>query len=157
MDSIKYQSEDGAFSVIFLPSVIDKIKCSCIKFQSLETGGVLVGNYSSDCHIANITDSLQSIPDSRHYSASYFRGVRGLKEMLDQKWKANEYYLGEWHSHPHVHPIPSKTDIDQMRTFSCSPGLHCPEPIMLIVGGDQNIGWQFAVFIVIMNQLLRLS
>jgi hypothetical protein len=61
--------------------------------------------------------------------------------------RQRRFYLGEWHFHPFNDPAPSSTDIDQLKKFSETPSLRCPEPIMLIVGGNPYGKWSARAFI----------
>jgi hypothetical protein len=61
--------------------------------------------------------------------------------------RQRRFYLGEWHFHPFNDSTPSSTDIDQLKKFSETPSLRCPEPIMVIVGGDPNNKWTLRIYI----------
>lgn len=85
--------------------------------------------------------SLASGPpsDSTAGRTWFVRGINGLGRMLDKCFKsAGSYYLGEWHFHPFASPSPSSQDIQQMLTIAKDKKYNCPEPIMIILGGDPN-------------------
>ena len=109
-----------------------------IRKSNKETGGVLCGYYTEDKVSAVITDFLGPTKDSIFRRASFVRGVYGLKEILDKKWKEGEYYLGDWHLHPYSAPIASGQDLSQLMQNSKDSDLKCPEPIMIIIGGKNN-------------------
>jgi integrative and conjugative element protein (TIGR02256 family) len=109
-----------------------------IRNSDKETGGVLCGYYTEDNISAIITDFLEPTKDSIFGRASFVRGVSGLKEILDKKWKKGEYYLGDWHLHPYSAPIASGQDVSQLIRNSKDSSLKCPETIMVIVGGKNN-------------------
>lgn len=109
-----------------------------IRESNKETGGVLCGYYTEDKVSAVITDFLEPTKDSILGIASFVRGVSGLKEILAEKWKEGEYYLGDWHLHPYSAPIASGQDISQLIQNSKDSSLKCPEPIMVILGGKHN-------------------
>lgn len=109
-----------------------------IRKSNKETGGALCGYYTEDKVSAVITDFLEPTKDSIFGRASFVRGVSGLKEILDKKWKGGEYYLGDWHLHPYGAPIASGQDVSQLIQISRDGSLKCPEPIMIIVGGKVN-------------------
>jgi integrative and conjugative element protein (TIGR02256 family) len=79
--------------------------------------------------------------DSASGRAWFQRGVAGLQDLLFRRWRQQEYYLGEWHSHPGAAPTPSGTDATQLKLFARAADYHCPEPILLIVGGDPRNEW----------------
>ena len=58
--------------------------------------------------------------------------------------KKDQYYIGEWHFHPYSSPFPSATDLQTMHSLSEEEYLHCPEPILIIVGGKPS-AWAYHV------------
>jgi hypothetical protein len=52
-----------------------------------------------------------------------------------------EHYLGEWHFHPFAAPSPSSIDYSQMAEIAVSRSWRCPEPVLLIIGGDPRGEW----------------
>ncbi len=84
--------------------------------DKLETGGIIIGYYDDMCKNAVITEFTNPPEDSKSDRFRFYRGIQGLKKLLQQRWKErNEYYLGEWHLHPGSSPTPSATDIAQMK------------------------------------------
>lgn len=71
-------------------------------------------------------------------------------------WKKRQYYLGEWHYHPNASPRPSKLDIETMLKLSKSEELHCPEPILLIVGGNSE-NWYHYIGVHLKNGQVELN
>lgn len=68
-----------------------------------ETGGVLIGAYDMERKKIYIVDTVLSPKDSIESPYSYYRGIEGLEERLDEiaeKTISNLMYIGEWHSHP---------------------------------------------------------
>lgn len=53
---------------------------------------------------------------------------------LRSKTNAEEYYVGEWHSHPRGDTSPSNTDIDTYEKIIKDERNHLSEVIVLIVG-----------------------
>lgn len=102
----------------------------------METGGILVGHYSGDSRFAHVTNLVPAPGDSISKRFSFQRGVRGIQRFLNQMWAKRRYYLGEWHFHPDGSAAPSGADANQMRDVACSGGYHCPEPVLVIVGGN---------------------
>lgn len=122
----------------FNTEMLNDIVKKSIKSSNCETGGILIGNYSEDRTIATITIFDQPASDSVKAPCSFIRGKNGLSEKLIKLWGNNEYYLGEWHLHPYASPSASDTDIKQIKKISEDKRYNCPEPIMLIVGGNKN-------------------
>ncbi len=140
-----FGSEDNNYKIIICASTYDKIISECEKYMSLETGGILIGNYSKDNIIAYIKDSY-SPNDSKHFKSRFFRGTAGINKILDKKWREGEYYLGEWHYHPNSSSDSSRIDDTQMITFSNNKKLNCPQPILLIIGGNLS-NWSLNAYI----------
>jgi len=130
-------------------SILNKIEDECIRANSVETGGILIGNYSDDLKTAFISDATKQPVDSSFGSTWFFRGVVGLKRILLKKWHNDEraYYIGEWHYHPAFNTKPSKTDISQMKKISNSVEYQCKEPILLIVARNSQLCLSMRIFI----------
>lgn len=117
-------------------SIIEKIEYCCSKQPKFETGGIIIGYYSSD-HCSAIISNVTGAPlDSKLGRNSFFRGVYGLSRHLENLWKEGKYYLGEWHYHPESLPTPSTIDNQQMINISKNKKFACPEPILIIAGGQ---------------------
>jgi len=71
------------------------------------------------------------------------RSTQGIITKLKGAWKKQQYYLGEWHYHPNTSPKPSGLDLKTMLNLSKSKELHCPEPILLIIGGGPSNWHQY--------------
>lgn len=110
----------------------------CDESNPYETGGILIGKYSDDSLTAHISEISNSPNDSVKKKTIFKRGVKGLQKRLDALWKDSYYYLGEWHYHPNSLPTPSSSDIKQMVSLSQNKKLNCPEPILIIIGGNKN-------------------
>ena len=116
-----------------------------------ETGGIITGFYSSNLLEACITNFYHPPKDSKLGATSFVRGIYGLDKILHHEWKNGKYYLGDWHLHPYNTPMASCQDRKQLALNSEDKDLHCPEPIMIIVGGVYNK--DINVYIFIENQI----
>jgi integrative and conjugative element protein (TIGR02256 family) len=134
--SRKQRSADGQFNLDLPGPIIDEMLKHCAKSYPMETGGILVGHYSDDCKFAHVTDLVPAPSDSISGRLSFQRGVRGIQKFLNQMWPRRRYYLGEWHFHPDGSASPSGTDANQMRSIAYAASYHCPEPVLLILGGN---------------------
>lgn len=83
-------------------------------FYKREGGGVLLGRHlqnSSDTVIDQVTVPMRGDRRGRHY---FYRAQFRHQQAIDQAWQQSSgtvTYLGEWHTHPEMIPIPSSTDI----------------------------------------------
>jgi integrative and conjugative element protein (TIGR02256 family) len=133
----RFQAPDGRFKVTIQPSAMAQILAACHRTAPLETGGILIGHYTKALDHAIVTAASDAPSDSRSSHHSFQRGVHGLQRRLIRAWHHDqEFYLGEWHSHPANSPAASAMDITQMQAIAESERYHCPEPVLLIIGGE---------------------
>ena len=138
MDNLLFQDKNQSYSVKFDTKAYEQMLYYCAISNPYETGGILIGNYSSNQAIANILQITPPPKNSRHSKCTFYRGIDGLKRILDLAWDQGQYYLGEWHYHPNASSAPSNIDKNQMIVLSQDQKLKCPEPILIIVGGYQD-------------------
>lgn len=127
-------SEDKRFNISIPPSIIKKLFGQSKKSVNKETGGILIGRYDNNHEWAIISEVTGPPDDSKAGPNWFYRGIRGLQQKLSNLWLKQKYYLGEWHFHPHGAPIPSKSDVNQMKKIADSSKYHCPEPILVLIG-----------------------
>ncbi|MDP9310779.1 MAG: Mov34/MPN/PAD-1 family protein [Chloroflexota bacterium] len=136
-----FRSADERFGLYIPQSEAENILERCCDAGIKETGGILFGSYAESLEWAHVSVASSAPPDSKQGTRWFYRGVRGLKVLIDNLWQKHEYYLGEWHYHPYSSAAPSLTDQRQMKTIAASKRYYCPEPILLIVGGDPMGVW----------------
>ena len=114
-----------------------------------ETGGIIVGRYTETLDHAILTDALGPPADSRGWATGFVRGVHGLARALRGLWSSSvpTYYLGEWHFHPFSAAQPSGDDADQMFSIAHGDRYRCPEPILLVLGGDPAGAWELSAHV----------
>ncbi|WDQ32152.1 hypothetical protein PTQ21_27860 [Paenibacillus marchantiae] len=135
----RYRDPNGTFEVEFEDNVLTRLLGQCICFGKLETGGILVGYYDDMLQKAIIVQGSGAPRDSKHTRTRFYRGVDGLKDWLEEVWRIDKaYYLGEWHFHPFASSKMSSIDRVQMNKISADKTIHCPEPVLLIIGGDPS-------------------
>jgi integrative and conjugative element protein (TIGR02256 family) len=114
-----------------------------------ETGGILVGYYSSTLRTATAVLATPPPSDSKHGPTNFERGTNGLKQLLAacKKQTPPLHYLGEWHTHPAYNARASSTDIRQMDCFSFRRLYGAKSPLLLVVGGipPDNLEWRASV------------
>jgi len=148
MADLIFWSDDQRFG-LFLPAGLFAELCAlCQAAGEAETGGVLVGWYTEARDCAVVTQIGQPPSDSRRGRATFVRGTRGLKKMLEEAGERDgSRYLGEWHFHPGASPVFSHVDAEQMTRIANSRSANCPEPILLILGGGAPNGWEPSVHV----------
>ncbi len=145
---IEFRSEDDRYGLQITANHVRSLLRFCRRASPLETGGILLGHYSVSHERAVVTDIAKAPTDSRSGRDWFIRGVCGLQRKIDRLWRRNQgYYLGEWHFHPFGSPLPSSTDIGQMFEIAELEQYHCPEPVLLIIGGDPKDEWSAKAFV----------
>lgn len=147
MSKIRFKSTDDRFSVEINDKLLSNIKSECIKAGNKETGGILIGKYSENNSNAIISSVTGPPKDSKQKNYTFERGVCGLEKIIDDNWDLGYYYLGEWHFHPNRSPQPSVMDDIQMKKFAMNKLLKCPEPILIVIGGNQNKKWKISAHV----------
>ena len=148
MSRFTYVSNTKEFTVEIDSSLLEDCFIECDKSSNYETGGILIGNYSDDMRTAVIRNISKAPSDSKRGRANFKRGVKGLIDVLNKAWaESGNYYLGEWHYHPNNSSKPSRTDVQQMNELSRNRRLKCPEPILLIIGGNNRLGWDISLHV----------
>ena len=117
-----WASEDRRLGLALGSDVLDHVLNHCRVAGGNETGGILVGRYNENHDTAVVTRATGAPSDSTATRRGFRRGIRGLRAFLARLWReGHEYYLGEWHYHPHGPPEPS----GNRRGTDAGP---CPDP-----------------------------
>ncbi|MGN8260115.1 Mov34/MPN/PAD-1 family protein [Pseudomonas sp. SMSB3] len=132
---LSFVSSSDSYTVTIEAEVLSQMVSDCIRAGTHETGGILIGKYSSDGSIALISEITSHPKDSISSSVTFQRGIIGLKELLAERWNEGSHYIGEWHYHPGGSPEPSTPDIRAMRSIATNSKYSCREPILVILGG----------------------
>ncbi|WP_262906255.1 Mov34/MPN/PAD-1 family protein [Hymenobacter terricola] len=136
---------------------MQQINDICYEARGNETGGILIGEYTDQLSCATVTHLLGPTTDSQSGRTWLIRGTKGLRKIIGNYWKEKkQYYLGEWHFHPFALPDPSRQDLMQMREIACSSTYKCPEPILIIAGGDPSKELRLRVFVFPKGELIEL-
>lgn len=139
-------SADGRFGIRVEASALSDILKCCRQHRLKETGGILVGKYSTDHRLAVVTAVSRPTSDTKAGGYWLVRGIAGLASWLEELWsKGDGYYLGEWHYHPLSSPTPSGQDRKQLAQIARSPRYHCETPLLVIMGGDPAGSWMVHV------------
>ena len=81
--------------------------------EAFEAGGVLLGRHivhTNDIIVDCITVPMQGDQQSRF---RFFRSRHQHQKLIDLAWSESggtSHYLGEWHTHPELCPLPSTLD-----------------------------------------------
>jgi integrative and conjugative element protein (TIGR02256 family) len=148
MRELELWSSDGKFGLRVGAAQTSALLNACAAAGANETGGVLVGFYSERHYCAIVTLVSGAAADSRSGRTWFHRGTGGVQDLLDRFWRRRTgFYLGEWHFHPHAAPVPSHLDHRSMEGIARSPLYNCPEPVLLILGGDPRGLWSVSAVV----------
>lgn len=143
MTELLFRSADGRFGLTLDAGRVARLLELCREAGLDETGGILVGRYSYGHDCAHVISIVRPPADSAAGRTLFRRGVAGLNSWLQKLWGATrEHYIGEWHFHPLASPDPSSIDREQMLRIATDRAWGCPEPVLLIIGGDPAGEWR---------------
>ncbi len=146
--SLTFRDKEGKFAVSIDSTQVARLLKQCIDAGEYETGGILMGVYNEKLDTATVTRIVDAPIDSRRGRNWFHRGISGLQVLILALWsRERHYYLGEWHYHPNGSPEASAIDIRQMKDIASSRGYQCPEPILLIIGGNPTDVWSVQVIV----------
>lgn len=142
-------SSCGRYGLRISSQIMSKILRFCRMSAQTETGGILVGYYTRRRDCAIVTDCSAPPVDSVCKRTIFHRGIEGLQQWILGLWnlKYRRYYIGEWHFHVLSSSTPSQIDVEQIKSTSEKVTYRCPEPIMVIVGGDASKDWSCKSFV----------
>jgi integrative and conjugative element protein (TIGR02256 family) len=148
MSELLYLNRDASFGVKIKEEMISAIYKICQDSYPNETGGILIGKYSSDLKRALVTFVTGAPADSKSGRTWFHRGTNGLQQLLDDVWEnQGAFYLGEWHYHPGGASTPSSHDIHEMKRISKNKAYNCPEPILIIAGNTSPDDWSLGAYV----------
>jgi integrative and conjugative element protein (TIGR02256 family) len=151
-----FVARDHSIAILITIAIRKALAQYCTQAGRHETGGILIGHYTPLGDQAVITKVTSAPRDSSAGRSWFVRGVAGLQQLINRAWRRRDYYLGEWHFHPFASPDPSDRDRRQIAYLSRDPDYRCPEPILIVVGGDPGTGGDLAVSVVLKGKLEEL-
>ncbi len=148
MGDLLLWSKDHRYGLSVREDLLAECVEECSRSSPQETGGIVVGYYTPPHDCAIVTALGKPPNDSIQRSGFFERGTSGIQRWLRKLWRHHRhYYIGEWHFHPGGASFPSQTDTAQMKVLSKDAKLKCPEPILLIIGGDPGHDWNVKAYV----------
>lgn len=130
---MKLATKDTNLKLVIDSAVIDKIKDTGTKKYPNEFGGFLLGKYSDDLSTLIITSFLLPKKYTGH-PMSFERSTDGLHKLLKELFiSKQEYYVGEWHTHPNGSTGYSSTDFNAMKAIAECETVNINNPVLLIL------------------------
>lgn len=103
-----------------------------IKTSSKETGGQLFAKIQNGIIYVYCASGPRKFD---HRGRFFFKPLRWREQFeIRNKFKQGLHYVGDWHTHPQKHPLPSTLDIKSMRECFASSKHELPFFILVIVG-----------------------
>jgi proteasome lid subunit RPN8/RPN11 len=137
-DYIELRSSDNSLWIRIDRVSLEEAYQLCKKSGNLETGGVLIGRYSTNKTTCTVDKFLGPTEDSLQKAYTFESGIKGLKDIFSTFWKKKKYFIGDWHFHPGSSPVPSNQDYAQLREIACNTEFRCKCPVMIIIGERDN-------------------
>ncbi|KAB0549088.1 hypothetical protein F7R01_16865 [Pseudomonas argentinensis] len=105
-----------------------------------EAGGIILG-YRRDTHLHVTQVTIPQVDDKRH-RYGFHRSAQHHQQVALKAWHASGKtmdYLGDWHTHPELHPSPSGLDLNEWKKI-CSQRKSPMLFMILGVRGDLWVG-----------------
>lgn len=110
-----------------------------------EAGGVLLGRHLLRCEDVVIDDATGPMPGDMRGPVTFHRSRAHHQRVIDERWQSSEgtcLYLGEWHTHPEPHPIPSLVDLGDWRRRLREDQFEGEALFFIIVGTREVCVWE---------------
>lgn len=98
-----------------------------------ETGGALLGRREGD--LAVVEEVLGPGPEANHGFSHFEPDARWQLEegkRIYTESRRTVAYVGDWHTHPHGRPEPSRQDRDTAKMIATTKGFRAPRPLYAI-------------------------
>jgi integrative and conjugative element protein (TIGR02256 family) len=102
-----------------------------------ETGGVLVGYWSTEGDAAVITRAVGPGPSASHTRTSFLPDTESHIRAIADSFHGSsgvETYLGDWHTHPGGRAYLSSVDRETLRQIARAPEAQVQFPLMCVIG-----------------------
>ncbi|MCR6491127.1 Mov34/MPN/PAD-1 family protein [Cellulomonas sp. P24] len=79
--------------------------------RELETGGILLGHEDEPASTTRVTTAGDPGPAAVRQPRFFSRDLQHSQQLADMAWRLDHsQWIGEWHTHPHGQPVPSRID-----------------------------------------------
>ncbi|RKH03474.1 hypothetical protein D7X32_13815 [Corallococcus carmarthensis] len=131
-----------------------------MKERDHEAGGILLGRRIVDSE--NVIVDQVGEPSSSDVQARFrfMRSKLPAQRLVDEAWASSNgtlNYLGEWHSHPEDHPIPSTVDLENWRQIALRVVFEHDFLVFIIIGRVSVRAWEVERQHVAIRQLVLIS
>jgi integrative and conjugative element protein (TIGR02256 family) len=121
-------------AVVVAPSAVQTIRAECTSAtDGLETGGILLGDLTHG--VARVRHAGDPGPGAVRRRDFFLRDRGHAQKLADIAFDADgSIWIGEWHSHVEVPPVPSRRDLTTYARLLADDELGFDVVISLIVG-----------------------
>lgn len=130
------------YKVQICAEVIDRLKEEYRNSKYFETGGILLGRIVRNKSMV-ILEQARVVGSKRKFRLAYVRNNRKAQKIINEVWMESKgvvNYIGEWHTHPNIAPIPSNTDRDTILEQTVEKNSNFfPYTLLVIIGKDERI------------------
>lgn len=134
---ILHAENDPSWQIRIAAGLPNELLLQMTHHYPYETGGLFAGVANYKTKTIHVLGLIDAPPDSRANEVCFYRGVKGLKGLVDQitDLSGNQIgYIGEWHSHPHGPDGVSIKDDQTMREFKDDfEELPAPLPVFVMI------------------------
>lgn len=122
--------------------VLEHLKEEYIKSKYFEIGGILFGRINHNKSIVTI-EKLEVVRSKKQIRLAYVRNNRIAQKVINKVWiesKGIVNYIGEWHTHPNIAPIPSSIDKTTILEQTLEKrSNYFPYTLLLIIGQNERM------------------
>lgn len=104
--------------------------------QDLESGGLLFGHFKLPRVILDVATKPMSADKRGRYHFEI--DSNNASKEIQEQFRGRRHFLGEWHTHPQLQPIPSHKDQQSIRNLFVKSQHELNAVIMIIVGSKHN-------------------
>lgn len=104
---------------------------------SKEAGGILIGKKLMDAEHYVLSAVSTPTKQDKRTRFSFTRSKQSAQRYIDKHWTESggiENYIGEWHTHPEINPLPSSIDKSLIRQVVSDKSSPFSKVLLVIVG-----------------------
>lgn len=135
---MRFTNKDKTLNLIIEDDLLDKLSDIGRSHFPNEFGGFLIGSYSTDFKTVHVNDFI--LPQKyKGFPFSFERYIDGLVESFNKLFKEKQqYYIGEWHTHPNGSTMYSSIDLKAMTEIVECETVQIKNPLLLILSIDET-------------------
>jgi integrative and conjugative element protein (TIGR02256 family) len=126
---------------VIAPAAATIAREAAASVDGLETGGILLGFDESDLGELLVLEAGDPGPNAERRADFFQRDLEHARRLADDAYaQTTARWVGEWHTHPRGHLVPSRVDLKTYRGFLRNPQLEFAMFLAIIVGPGDD-GW----------------